>query len=67
VLRDGTWFPRRGAITLTISETVEPDGSDWAAAIRLRDAVREKMLGTCGEPDLAYETGQGAYKESAKD
>jgi acyl carrier protein len=66
VLRDGTWFPRRGAITLTVSETVEPDGADWAAAIRLRDAVREKMLRTCGEPDLAYETGQGAYKENDK-
>jgi 1-acyl-sn-glycerol-3-phosphate acyltransferase len=66
VLRDGTWFPRRGSLTVSVSESVEPDGADWAAAIRLRDAVREKMLRTCGEPDLAYETSQGAYQDGGK-
>jgi len=32
---------------------VAPDGTDWAAALRLRDRVRAEILQHCGEPDLA--------------
>ncbi|MBA2658785.1 MAG: AMP-binding protein [Nitrosospira sp.] len=55
ILRAGHWFPRRGAITITISKPIVPDGENWAAAIRLRDATRAEILHLCGEPDLARE------------
>jgi hypothetical protein len=38
-----------------IGKSVQADGSDFSAAVRLRDAVREKVLALCGEPDLALE------------
>jgi 1-acyl-sn-glycerol-3-phosphate acyltransferase len=53
ILRADHWFPRRGVITITISKPIVPDGKDWAAAIRLRDAARAEILRLCGEPDLA--------------
>jgi acyl carrier protein len=53
VLRDGTWYARRAPIAVTIGEPVTPDGTDWAAALRLRDRVRAEILQHCGEPDLA--------------
>jgi hypothetical protein len=34
---------------------VRAAGSDFRAAVRLRDAVRARMLALCGEPDLALE------------
>ncbi|MCX4026807.1 AMP-binding protein [Endozoicomonas sp. SM1973] len=55
ILRDGQWFPHRCSITVEIAEPVMPDGSDFAASVRLRDAVRAVMLERCGEPDLAKE------------
>ncbi len=53
ILRDGQWFPRRGAISVTVGPALQPDGTDWAAAVRLRDAARAEILKHCGEPDLA--------------
>ena len=53
VLRDGNWFPRRGRISVAARPPIVPDGTDWAAAIRLRDLTRHEMLRHCGEPDLA--------------
>ena len=53
VLRDGTWFARRGAIVVTIAAPIVPQGSDWNAAVALRDAARAEILRHCGEPDLA--------------
>ncbi|MDH4284222.1 MAG: 1-acyl-sn-glycerol-3-phosphate acyltransferase, partial [Gallionellaceae bacterium] len=53
MLRDGHWFPRRGIITITVGKPVAPEGNDWAAAIRLRNAARAEILRHCGEPDLA--------------
>jgi 1-acyl-sn-glycerol-3-phosphate acyltransferase len=53
VLRDGTWYLRRAPITVTIGTSVAPEGADWAAAVKLRDAVREQILKACGEPDVA--------------
>ena len=57
ILRDGSWFPRRGAISVTIGEPVVPQGTDWAAALGLRDATRAEILRWCGEPDLQRITG----------
>ena len=52
VLRDRTWLPRRGAITFELGPLLAPAGSDWVAAVRLRDATRQAMLRLCGEHDL---------------
>jgi len=53
VLRDETWYLRRAPISVTIGTPVAPQGSDWNAALRLRDEVRSQILKHCGEPDLA--------------
>jgi acyl carrier protein len=52
VLRDGTWYLRRAPVTVSVSAPVMPEGSDWAAALKLRDAVRAEILRHSGEPDL---------------
>jgi 1-acyl-sn-glycerol-3-phosphate acyltransferase len=51
-LRGDGWFPWRGGIEVEAAPPVRPDGGDWAAAVRLRDAVRAGILARCGEPDL---------------
>jgi len=54
VLRDGHWFPRRGALLVTIGEPipVPEDAQDsFAAAVEMRDAARAEILRHCGEPD----------------
>jgi acyl carrier protein len=56
VMRDGTWYLRRTPVTVTAGAPIAPDGKDWAAAVRLRDAVRAEILRSCGEPDLAEKT-----------
>jgi len=53
VLRDGSWFPRRGTLIVTIGAPLAPPGKDWNAAVALRDAARAEILRHCGEPDLA--------------
>ncbi len=55
VLRGEQWFPRRGAVSVTVGAPLRPDGGDFAAAVRLRDAARAEILRQCGEPDLAEE------------
>ena len=55
ILRGGSWFPRRGRVDITISETCRPNGDDWQAAIDLRGRVRTEILRHLGEPDLAGE------------
>jgi len=52
VLRADHWLPRRGAIRITISAPIAPQGNDWSASIKLRDAARNEILRFCGEPDL---------------
>ena len=52
VLRDGSWFPHRGPVSVIVSQPIVPQGSDWSAALRLRDAARAEILRHCGEPDL---------------
>jgi 1-acyl-sn-glycerol-3-phosphate acyltransferase len=53
VLRDGTWYLRRGPISVTVTPPVAAEGGDWNAAVKLRDRVRSDILKYCGEPDLA--------------
>jgi 1-acyl-sn-glycerol-3-phosphate acyltransferase len=58
VLRDGTWYVRRAAVSVTIGAPISPEGGDWAAAVKLRDLVRAEILRHCGEPDLIPGTAQ---------
>ena len=51
-LRDGGWFPQPGSLEVVISPPIAPEGGDWNAAVRLRDAARAAILRRCGEPDL---------------
>ncbi|MBI4290503.1 MAG: AMP-binding protein [Betaproteobacteria bacterium] len=53
VLRDGSWFPRRGELKVVIGKPIFPSGADWNAAVALRDKARAEILQLCGEPDLA--------------
>jgi 1-acyl-sn-glycerol-3-phosphate acyltransferase len=53
VLRDGTWYLRRSPIGVAIAPPIAPEGTDWNAAVKLRDRVRAAVLKHCGEPDLA--------------
>ena len=60
LLRDGSWFPRPGAISVIIGKTIEPaplTGQEalWTEAVKLRDRVRREILNQCGEPDLEKE------------
>ncbi len=49
VLRDGSWLPRRGAITVTVCAPVPPEGEGWHGVLALRDRVRAAILTHCGE------------------
>ncbi len=51
VLRDQTWLPRYGAISVTICPPIIPNGIDWPAALTLRDIARTEILRLCGERD----------------
>ncbi len=56
VLREGQWWFRSGAISVTFSERIEPRGTGWNAAVALRNRTRAEILRLCGEPDLGDET-----------
>ena len=51
ILRGEQWFPRRGAVSVRVGSLLSADGSEFSAAVRLRDSVRAEILSTCGEPD----------------
>jgi 1-acyl-sn-glycerol-3-phosphate acyltransferase len=53
LLRAEQWLPRRGIVCLTFGMPLMPQGTDWAAAVTLRDAARAEILCHCGEPDMA--------------
>jgi 1-acyl-sn-glycerol-3-phosphate acyltransferase len=55
-LRDGQWLFHRSRISVTFSPPIAPSGSDWDAAIHLRDATRAEILRLVAEPDLGEET-----------
>ncbi|MEN8213821.1 MAG: AMP-binding protein [Pseudomonadota bacterium] len=52
MLRGDSHFPRRGVAHLFFSTPIQPEGKDWAAAVKLRNAARAAMLRHLGEPDL---------------
>ncbi len=53
ILRGDEGFVRRGGIELVIDPPIQPKGADWQAAVRLRDAARERILARSEEPDLS--------------
>ena len=53
ILRGDQWFPRHGAVSVQVGSPVSTEGTDFAAAIRLRDKARTEILANCGEPDAA--------------
>ncbi len=60
MLRSGSWFPRRGRITISIGEILKPEAfpeqvetDAWQLALALRDKARQYILHHCGEPDLS--------------
>ena len=60
MLRSGSWFPRRGRISITIGEAIHPEDfpetiqrDQWQLALALRDKARQYILHHCGEPDLS--------------
>ncbi|MDQ2694905.1 MAG: AMP-binding protein [Pseudomonadota bacterium] len=55
ILRSESWFPRHGAVQISVDAPLHPAGEDWAAAAKLRDAARAALLRHCGEPDLGRE------------
>ena len=52
MLRPDQWFPRRGAIEVTLGPTLQPEGSTWSEALRLRRLARGEILQHSREPDL---------------
>jgi 1-acyl-sn-glycerol-3-phosphate acyltransferase len=55
ILRGEQWFPRRGEIVVHVAKPIAPTGSNFTAAIQLRDKARAAMLEHYGEPDLGHE------------
>ena len=55
ILRSDQWYPRRGPVVVHIGDPMRAEGSDFAAAARLRDRCRTAILEASGEPDLAGE------------
>ena len=53
---DHLWFPRRGNLEIHVGPEILPTGSDFEAALRLRDAARAYILAHIHEPDLAGQT-----------
>ena len=51
MLPDGIWIPRPARLEVWVGEPIAPEGSDWHAAIALRDKTREAILARSGEPD----------------
>jgi len=63
ILREGTWLPHPGNITITVSPPIYPQNlnapsngsdsaADWHQLIHLRDATREAIAKHSGEPLL---------------
>jgi 1-acyl-sn-glycerol-3-phosphate acyltransferase len=54
ILRAEQWFLRRGMVRLIITLPIPPAGTDWSAAIELRERARAQILRHCGEPNLEH-------------
>ena len=70
VLRDGSFWPKRGAITVKISDPISSDkdilSNRWSDALALREQVRNFILANCGEPDLSSEFNLSVLPENGK-
>ena len=55
ILRGESPFARRGEIRVAVGDPIRPGGTDWPAALAMRDAARAALLELCGEPDLIAE------------
>lgn len=56
MLPDDDNLLRHGSVHVTILPALEPHGSEWEAAMALRNACRAAIAAHCGEPDLDSET-----------
>jgi len=52
VLRLGSWRPRRYPVQVHVHGPLRAQGTGWREALQLRDAARERIAATCGEPVL---------------
>jgi 1-acyl-sn-glycerol-3-phosphate acyltransferase len=52
ILRDGSWFPIRGAVRIEIGEPIAAQSMGWEAAVGLRERARRAMLRQGGEASL---------------
>ncbi|MDH3598619.1 MAG: hypothetical protein OEU26_03145 [Candidatus Tectomicrobia bacterium] len=52
ILGSGQGLPRRGAVRIAIGESLARRGTDWTAALVLRDGARAAVLRQGGEPAL---------------
>ncbi len=52
ILRSGSSFPRRGIVSVIVIKPIMPQGSQWSAAVELRDISRAMILRYSGEPNL---------------
>jgi 1-acyl-sn-glycerol-3-phosphate acyltransferase len=48
ILPAGAWLPRRGPITVTLGDSLVPQGSSWREIVRLRDATRAELASAVG-------------------
>jgi len=62
ILRDESWFPRQGTVTITIGKPIAPSAVTgrnqselWTAALRSLNQSRDFILKNCDEPDLSHE------------
>ncbi len=53
ILRGRSWLPHRHGLNVLIGKVLQPEGTDWGAAVTLRDGARSVILEHCCEPDLA--------------
>jgi len=53
VLRDGSWWPHRHLVEVDVHAPLHARAPGWREALQLRNAARERISTTCGEPLLS--------------
>jgi 1-acyl-sn-glycerol-3-phosphate acyltransferase len=53
VLRDGSWWPHRHPVEIHVHAPLHARAHGWREALELRNAARERIAATCGEPLLS--------------
>jgi len=53
LLPGDTWRPRYSRIKVCLDAPIEAEGTDWSAALKLRDAVRDRVLAHLDETNAA--------------